>query len=282
MEIVGTSDIAVDNWLYYYFTIYVSVLSLLGGISFVVLIDVFLGRKPPRLWSSFTKIVLIMTAGLVLIFSGALFLTDGLKADQPINYYQALMQTINCRTAGFSFYPPDQISLPGRMICCVMMFIGGSPLSTAGGIKITTIFVIVLSIVSYFSGKRLSVFKRRYSDDLVAKSLSLVFVVVIILLVSFIGLTLFGVKEVEGYTMSDNVKDNINSYYLFEVFSCFGNVGFFTGLEPCLSVGSRIILCLLMLLGHLGPMTFFQLLQNHLDKNAIVHYSFVEEDFLIG
>ena len=282
LEIVGTSDIAVDNWLYYYFTIYVSVLSLLGGISFVVLIDVFLGRKPPRLWSSFTKIVLIMTAGLVLIFSGALFLTDGLKADQPINYYQALMQTINCRTAGFSFYPPDQISLPGRMICCVMMFIGGSPLSTAGGIKITTIFVIVLSIVSYFSGKRLSVFKRRYSDDLVAKSLSLVFVVVIILLISFIGLTLFGVKEVEGYTMSDNVKDNIISYYLFEVFSCFGNVGFFTGLEPCLSVGSRIILCLLMLLGHLGPMTFFQLLQNHLDKNAIVHYSFVEEDFLIG
>ena len=282
LDIVGTADITVDNWLYYYFTIYVSVLSLLGGISFVVIIDIFLGHKPPRLWSSFTKIVLIMTAGSILIFSFALFLTDGLKSDQPINYYQALMQTINCRTAGFSFYPTEQISLPGRMICCLMMFIGGSPLSTAGGIKITTIFVIVLAIVSYFSGKRLSVFKRRYSDDLIAKSMSLVFIVVFILLLAFIGLSLFGIKEVDGYTMSDNVKDNIVSYYLFEVFSCFGNVGFFTGLEPCLSVGSRIICCLLMLLGHLGPMTFFQLLQNHLDKNANMHYSFVEEDILIG
>ena len=282
LDILGSTDIAIDNWLYYYFTIYVSVLSLLGGISFVVIIDIFLGHKPPRLWSSFTKIILIMTAGLILIFSFALFLTDGLKSDQPINYYQALMQTINCRTAGFSFYPPEEISLPGRMICCIMMFIGGSPLSTAGGIKITTVFIIVLSILSYFSGKNISVFKRRYSDTLVAKSMSLVFIVIAILLFSFAGLVLFGTKEVDGYAMSDNVKDNIVSYYLFEVFSCFGNVGFFTGLEPCLSIGSKIILCLLMLLGHLGPMTFFQLLQNHLDKNAIMHYSFVEEDILIG
>ena len=70
--------------------------------------------------------------------------------------------------------------------------------------------------------------------------------------------------------------------YLFEVFSFFGNVGFHTGLESHLSVGSRIILCLVMLVGHIGPMTFFQLFQNNLDKKQIVHYSFVEEDFLIG
>ena len=282
LDILGTAEIPVDNWLYYYFTIYVSVLSLLGGISFLVIIDIFTGHKPPRQWSSFTKIILSMTGGLILVFSLALFFTDGFKQDQPMNYYQALMQTINCRTAGFSFYPPEQISLPGRMLCCIMMFIGGSPLSTAGGIKITTVFVIVLSIVSYFRGKRLSVFKRMYSEDLVAKSMSLVFIVIAILFLAFAGLVLFGIKEVEGYTMSDTVKNNLTSFYLFEVFSCFGNVGFFTGLEPCLSIGSRIILCLLMLLGHLGPITFFQLFQNHLDKHANVHYSFVEEDFLIG
>ena len=282
LEIIDTTDIAIDNWLYYYFTIYVSILSLLGGISFLVIIDIFTGHKPPKYWSSYTKIVLSMTAGLILFFSLALFLTDGFKPNQPINYYQALMQTINCRTAGFSFYPPEQISLPGRMICCVMMFIGGSPLSTAGGIKVTTIFIIVISIVSYFRGKRIAAFKRRYSEELIAKSMSLVFIVVALVLISFVLLAVFGVKDIDGYTMSDNVKDNIVSYYLFEVFSCFGNVGFFTGLEPCLTAGSKIILCLLMLLGHLGPMTFFQLFQNHLDKNANVHYSFVEEDFLIG
>ena len=282
MNAMGGTFISVDSWLYYYFTIYISFLSLLGGISFLVIIDVVLGHKPPKRWSSFTKISLIMTAGLVLLFSFFLFLTDGLKGDNSITFYEALIQTINCRTAGFSVYALNEISLPGKMICCVMMFIGGSPLSTAGGIKITTVFIIVISIASYFRGKRLSMFKRRYSDEMVAKSMSLVFVVFAILLFAFIGLTFFGTKEVEGYPLDENIKSNLVEYYLFEIFSFFGNVGFYTGLESHLSIGSMIILSLLMLLGHLGPMTFFQLLQNHLDKNANVHYSFVEEDFLIG
>ena len=219
---------------------------------------------------------------MILVMTSILFLTDGFRLDNPMNLYQALMQIINCRTAGFSVYPQDQISLPGRIVCCIMMLVGGSPLSTAGGIKITTAFIIVLAIVSYFKGRKLSAFRRRYSYDLVAKSMSLVFIVVAFLLVSFLALSLFGTKTIPDYAISDTVKDDIVSFYLYEVFSCFGNVGFYTGLEPFLSVGSRLILCLLMLVGHLGPMAFFQLFQNHLDKNANVHYSFVEEDFLIG
>ncbi len=278
----GGVFIGVDHWLYYYFTIYISFLSLLGGISFLVIIDIVLEHKSPKRWSSFTKIALIMTFGLVLFFSFFLFLTDGFKGEGSLTFYEALIQMVNCRTAGFSVYAQNEISLPGRMLCCVMMFVGGSPLSTAGGIKITTAFIIIISIVSYFTGKRLSMFKRRYSDEMVAKSMSLVFIVVAILLFAFIGLTFFGTKEVEGHPLPETIKDNIVEYYLFEIFSFFANVGFYTGLESHLSIGSQIILCLLMLLGHLGPMAFFQLFQNHLDKNANVHYSFVEEDFLIG
>ena len=276
-EVITKSD-----WLYYYFTIYISVLSLLGGVSFLVIIDIVLGKKPPRRWSSFTKIVLSMSGVLIVFFGFALFLTDGFREGHPMNLYQCFIHTINCRTAGFRVYPLEQLSLPGRIISCIVMFVGGSPLSTAGGIKVTTVFVIIMSIISYFRGKPTSLFKRRYSDELIAKSMSLVFIVFFVLILSYLGLSLFGVQEVEGYKMSQNVKDNLVEYYLFEVFSCFGNVGFFTTLEPCLTVGSKIILCLLMLFGHLGPMTFFQLFQNHLDKNANVHYSFVEEDFLIG
>ena len=278
----GGTVIDTSSWLYYYSTIYLGVLSLLGGISFLVIIDIVVEHKSPRRWSSFTKICLTMTAGIIIVFTGLLFLTDGIKEDNPMNLFEALMQIVNCRTAGFSVYPQDEISLPGRMICCVVMFIGGSPLSTAGGIKITTIFLIVVSIVSYFRGKRLSAFKRMYSDNIVAKSMSLVFVVVFFVLLAFCGLALFGTKTIEGHEMSENIKENLVSYYLYEVFSCFGNVGFYTGLEPYLSVGSRLVLCILMLVGHLGPITFFQLFQNNLDKKANVHYSFVEEDFLIG
>ena len=274
--------VSTNNWLYYYFTTYLAVLSLLGGISFLAIIDMFLSHKPPRRWSSYTKIVLMMSGALIIFFAMCLFFTDGLKSNHPISLYQCFIHTINCRTAGFSLYPLEELSLPGRMMSCVVMFIGGSPLSTAGGIKVTTVFVIIMSIISYFRGKQTSLFKRRYSDTLIVKSMTTVFFVLVILAASFVGLVICGTKEVAGYEMSANVKANINEYYLFEVFSCFGNVGFFTTLEPCLSTGSLIILCLLMLLGHLGPMTFFQLIQNHLDKNVIMHYSFVEEELLIG
>ena len=281
LNIAGGTAIETTNWLYYYCNIYLAVLSLLGGISFLVIIDIVIGHKPPRQWSSYTKICLTMTFGLVFVFTALLFLTESIKDNNPMNMFQALMQVINCRTAGFTIYPQEEISLPGKMICCVMMFIGGSPLSTAGGIKVTTIFIIILTIVSYFRGRRVPAFRRRYSDDLVAKSMSLVFVVFAFILFSFIGLVLFGTKaNTEG--LNETIKKEIVTYYLYEVFSCFGNVGFYTGLESYLSVGSVIILCILMLIGHLGPMAFFQLFQNHLDKKANVHYSFVEEDFLIG
>lgn len=274
--------ILADNWLYYYFNIYNAILSLLGGISFLVIIDAVFERKSPRRWTSFSKMVLTMAGVLIVTMSAALFLTDGLKKDNPMNLFQVVMTVINCRTAGYSVYPQAEISLPGRIICGVMMFIGGSPLSTAGGIKVTTIFIIIVSILSYFRGKRIAVFKRNFSDDIIAKSMSLVFIVVTIIILSFVLITLFGVTELKGYTMNPELDNQLASIYLFSAFSFFANVGFYTGVEPFLTVGAKIVLCFLMLLGHLGPMTFFQLFQNNLDKKANVHYSFVEEDILIG
>ena len=274
--------ILTNNWLYYYFVIYNGILSILGGISFLVIIDMVFEHKGPRRWTSFTKIVLTMTGGLILAMSLLLFLTDGLKKDHPMNFFQVVFQIINCRTAGYSVYPQSEISLPGRMICAIMMFIGGAPLSTAGGIKVTTVFIIMISIFSYFRGKRLPAFKRNFSDTIIAKSMSLVFIVVSIVLVAFVAIDLFGVVELEGHPMDESLKGELVSLYFFSAFSFFGNVGFYTGIEPYLSIGAKIVLCFLMLLGHLGPMAFFQLFQNNLDKKANVHYSFVEEDFLIG
>ena len=277
------STVTTSNWLYYYFTIYNGVLSLLGGISFLVIIELVFERKGPRRWTAFTKIVLTMTGGLIIVMSLLLFLTDGLiKKDNSMTYFQALFQIINCRTAGYSLYPQSDVSLPGRMICAIMMFIGGSPLSTAGGIKVTTVFIIIVSIVSYFRGKRFSAFKRNYSMNIIAKSMTLVFVVMTIIILAFVAISFFGVSDIEGYKMDEALYEDRISLFFFSVFSFFGNVGFYTGIEPYFTIGSKIVLCFLMLLGHLGPMAFFQLFQNNLDKKANVHYSFVEEDFLIG
>ena len=275
LKVSETAVVGLNNWLYYYFSIYICVLSLLGGVSFLVIIDIFTGRKPPRRWSSFTKIVLVSSGILIVTLSFLLFLSDGFKGEGRMTLFEAFFQIINCRTAGFTIYPQNDISISGRMICCLMMFIGGSPLSTAGGVKITTMFIIIISIVSYFSGKRLAPFKRRFSDSIIAKSLTIVYIVIALLILSFIAIVCF-----EG---KNNTLDNDLTFsYIYEMFSCFGNVGFYTGLESQLTVGSKLILCLLMLVGHIGPITFFQVFQNNLDKNANVHYSFVEEDFLIG
>ena len=270
------------NWLYYYFNIYNGVLSLLGGISFLVIIDAVFVNRNPRHWKSFTKIIVVMTFGLIVVGSFLLFLTDGLKSENPMSLFQVIIQIINCRTAGYSVYAQSDLSLPGRMICAVMMFIGGSPLSTAGGIKVTTVFIIITSILSYFSGKRLAPFKRTFSEMIIVKSMTTVFLVVTIIIIAFVAVGFFGITTVNGQSINPKLEDNLYSMYLFSVFSFFGNVGFYTGIEPFFSVGAKIVLCFLMLLGHLGPMAFFQLFQNNLDKKASVHYSFVEEDFLIG
>lgn len=282
--LIGTNGniIETTSWLYYYYIIYTGFLSTLGGLSFLVIIDMFFEHKTPRSWRSFTKIVLISTFSVILIASLLLFVTDGLKADNPMNMFEVIFTVINSRTAGYSVYPIHQISLPGRMICAVTMFIGGSPLSTAGGIKITTAFIIVVSIMSYFRGRKLSAFRRNLSDTVVAKSMTIVFIVVTGIILAFVLLAAFGVQQIEGYALSEDMKSDLIGIYLFEAFSFFSNVGFFTGIEPFLSTGSKIVLCFLMFFGHLGPMTFFQLFQNNLDKKAGVHYSFVEEDFLIG
>ena len=291
---VGTSSFAGDliasngnsilttDWLYYYFVIYNGVLSLVGGLSFIAMIDMFFEKKSPRNWTSFTKIVLIMTAGIVVIMSGSLFVTDGLKQENPMNLFEVVMTIVNCRTAGYHVYPISEISLPGKVICGITMFIGGSPLSTAGGIKVTTMFIIMISVISYFRGKRIAAFKRNFSDTVVAKSMTIVFIVVFFIVLAYIGLALFGVTRVNGEYVPVEIEGNLLGLYFFDAFSFFSNVGFYTGIEPYLSIGSKIILCVLMLIGHLGPMAFFQLFQNFLDKKANVHYSFVEEDFLIG
>ena len=95
IQMAGGTFIHPDSFLYYYSTAYLSVLSLLGGISFLVIIDVILGHKPPRLWSSFTKICLLMTFGLIVVMSGFLFLTDGFESTRPMTIYEAFIQLVS-------------------------------------------------------------------------------------------------------------------------------------------------------------------------------------------
>lgn len=183
----------------------------------------------------------------------------------------AIFQSITCRTAGFSTYNQANLSIGSKIFSCILMFIGGSPLGTAGGIKTTTLFMIILAIFSYLRGKNVSAFKRTYSTKMIVKAMSLFFIAILTVIICFI---IISTLEQSQNIPSENI--------LFEVFSAFGTVGLSTGINPDLSVGSKSILIFLMFAGRLGPMTFFQVFQINMNKEGSAHYKYVEEDFLIG
>ena len=271
----------LSNGMYIYFCSVAMGLIILGGISFLVIIDIFNFKKKPSQWRSFTKAVLITTA--ILLVSGALliFLTDGFKGANRITPFQAIFQSVTCRTAGFSTYSQDNLSIAGKAISCFLMMIGGSPLSTAGGIKTTTLFMITLASLSYFRGNKVSAFKRSFSTTMIVKALVLLILAIGVLLISYLVIVTIGLDP--QYKMEDiGVVSSFNEAVIFDVFSCFGTVGLSIGIESYLPVATKIIFCLLMFLGRLGPITFFQIFQNSMDKEDLKHYKLVEEDILIG
>ena len=100
-------------------------------------------------------------------------------------------------------------------------------------------------------------------------------------------------QQVIGILANSKVSEDVNfdgnamvsslqELLLYEIFSCLGTVGFFNGVEPFLPAASKIILCLLMFVGRLGPITFFSVFQKNMDKEEKLHFKYVEEDFLIG
>jgi len=289
----GAISIADNTFLYYYFCSYIMVLILAGGISYLTIIDIFLSKKGPKQYKATTKIILLSTIVILLLGTLIIFLADGLKKDNPISLFHALFQVVTCRTAGFATYKPDDLSTTSQIVSCFIMFFGGAPLGTAGGIKITTIYLIVLSVFCYFRGKQPNAFKRSFSNTTVLKAMSLVFVAIVVLVISFALINIFGFENGKTYEEVQIYAATINpdytffntgraEAYLYELFSCFATTGFFVGFEPYLSVGSKIVLCLLMFIGRLGPMTFFQVFQKNMDKKSEDHYKLVEEEFLVG
>ncbi len=274
----GSAAVSIPNWAYIYLCVYIMVLIVVGGISFLVIIDIF-GFKKHRQWRAFTKIVLSTTAFLLVFGFIAFLLTDCIFTKDGMDPFQALFQSVTLRTAGFATYNQDNISLVGKVIGSMLMFIGGSPLSTAGGIKTTTIFMIFLAMYSYFRGKQVIAFKRTYSSNMIVKAMSLVFLGIAAIIVAFVMVSYF------DRTINPNeygINSDKSIVFLYEIFSAFGTVGVSTGVTPYISLGTKIVLCFLMFLGRLGPITFLQIFQANMDKKQTLHYEYVEEDFLIG
>ena len=275
--IKGIPDSFIENnmptWAYYYMCSYIMFLIIAGGISFLVVIDIFAKRKFKN-FRVFTKISLLMTVVLLIVGFLVFLISEG-----PSSPFDALFQSVTCRTAGFATVNQDDLSVLGKAFSCFLMFFGGNPLGTAGGVKTTTLYIIVLAMVCYLTGRKVTSFHRRYSNGVIVKAMSLVLLAVTTVFISFIMIYAF---EADLDLKSHNILSTKSASLIYEVFSAFGTVGVSVGVTPYLSVGSKIVICVLMFIGRLGPITFFQLLGSKMRFDDQSKYHYVEEDFLIG
>lgn len=220
----------------------IMLLIIIGGIGFLVWEDVCKHKWRIREYRTQSKVVLVVTASLIVLPAIYFFFFE--FGDLPVGkrIFASLFQSITPRTAGFNTVNLTAISDTGLYLMIILMLIGGSPGSTAGGMKTTTIAVLFSSAFSVFRKKDNAELMRRRVDDETVKTASAIFIMYIILF-------LLG-----GMTISAIEKLPI-TVCLYETASAVGTVGLSLGITPTLKVASKVILILSMFFGRVGGMT---------------------------
>jgi len=223
-------------------------LILVGGIGFIVWDDVMRNKWHFRKYLLHSKIVITTT--LILTAAGTiLFLITENNAAfagmSPLEkFLGALFSSVTPRTAGFNSVDTAALSNSGKIITMVMMFIGGSPGSTAGGVKTTSMVVLLFYAVAMVLGREdINLFGRRLTDEVVKKANAVV----------IINATLTIIATVTIMTLQPllNFED-----VLFEVLSAIGTAGMTVGITRELNIISRVIIIVLMYCGRLGSLSF--------------------------
>ncbi|WP_040398858.1 TrkH family potassium uptake protein [Anaerococcus senegalensis] len=222
-------------------------LVVIGGLGFMVTAELFRKRSFKKL-STHSKLVLIISAFLIVIGSFAFYLIErqagGVLYQEGIknSILQSTFQSVSARTAGFYSVKLNQMHDTSVLFLIVLMVIGGSPGSTAGGLKTTTFGVLVLSTISIFKQEdEVKIFNKHIDSKTIRKALAIIMVYMgLIFLVIFI------------LSLSENFKV-LDIFY--EVASAFGTVGASRGITGDFSKIGKILITLSMYLGRIGPMT---------------------------
>lgn len=223
-------------------------LIIIGGLGFIVWEDIYEKKVNVRNYLLQTKIVLFTS--MILILGGAIlfYLFEKqnvlLGMNQKDVIFASLFQSVTTRTAGFNTVNTSHLSPATYSLMMMFMFVGGSPGSTAGGIKTTTLSVLVVFVYATLKNKNeANVFNRRFDNKTIKKACS---VLLINMLLIIIG----------SLVILANQPELIFQDVLFEVFSALGTVGISTGITRNLSMISRIVIIILMYSGRVGSLTF--------------------------
>ncbi len=225
----------------------INVAVILGGIGFPVLFELR-KRISPRLWSLHAKITLIGSAVLLvagfLVFTSLEWSNPGTLGalDTPSRLLAGFTGSVQPRSAGFNSLDYAQMREPTLFVTSILMFIGGGSASTAGGIKVTTFFLLLFVILAEVRGSQdVEVAERRIDTRAQRQALTVGLVFTGLVVVSTL---LFMTLETVGLNRA-----------LFEVVSAFGTAGLSTGLTGDLGAAAQVLLIVLMFLGRVGPVT---------------------------
>lgn len=233
-------------------------LIIFGGLGFLVILDILKTRSFKKLCLH-SKAVLLTSA--VLIIAGTVLL----KCTEHITWLGALFQSVSARTAGFSTYPIGKFTSAGLFVLTILMFIGASPGSTGGGIKTSTMFVLINVVKSTATNQHCSAFRRKIPDKVVSKAFMISFLSLLVVCVSTLVMCILE-------------PDHSFMQLLFECTSAFGTVGLSTGITPGLSVAGKLVIILTMFIGRLGTLTIITMWSFKQPASAV----FTEENITIG
>lgn len=268
-------------------------LIILGGLGFGVLYDLFylladrikrllkkifskhyrFSVEPPKRMLLQTKVVLSVSAFLIIVGMLLLLLfenagtVDGSNINVGLG--KAFFQSVTARTAGFNTVDIGELSGPSKFILILLMFVGGSPGSTAGGIKTVTLAVVVISAITTFRKRRdVEMFRRSIRLAVVGRAVTVTLLFVFVLFATTMTLSI--TEQASGFSLGD---------IFFESASALGTVGLTTGLTPYLSTPGKLIITVVMLIGRLGPLTLLAALTFNLKS---IKYSYPEESLIVG
>ena len=220
----------------------IMLLILIGGLGFLTWEDVKKFRFRFRKYRTQSKIILV--SSLVLVFVPAIYFFIFEFGDLPLGerILTSLFQAVTPRTAGFNTADLTRMSDTGIAIMTGLMLVGGAPGSTAGGMKITTIAVLIITSMSVFRRRgEASAFKRRIAEETIKQAVAVFFLYIVFFLIG--GMTIATIEKLPLLTC------------LFESASAIATVGLTLGITPSLCVASKIILMLMMFFGRIGVLT---------------------------
>lgn len=252
----------------------ISFLIIIGGLGFYVWEELYNLKKRNKL-SLHSKVVIITTIFLIITGTFLMFIFEinNSKTIKNMSMKGKLLSSffasVSPRTAGFNSISTDGMTSAGKLLTVILMFIGGSPGSTAGGIKTSTAAILIMTVVSVIKGRKdTEICHKRINKEVVYRAFAITSISVLLVLV---------VTMILAFTETSQSLE----YLIYEATSAFGTVGLSLGLTTKLTTIGKIVIALTMYCGRVGPLTLAIALTKSSKKNTTL-IKYPEDKILVG